>query len=563
MNKHHLLWFGSAAMVLVASPVYSQDKVPLKWNPHIEAEGKLGTDRSLGELGLFIPFLQNDKTLFFADIRGRFDDQSSREGNFGLGVRHQINKDWIVGGYAFYDRRKTENNNYFHQATIGVEALTENMEFRANGYIPERGAQDIVGGGSSSSASVNGANLQITTTNSTLREQAIPGFDFEAGYSFDFQDNIDVWAYGGAYHFNTGGVEKVAGPRGRIELNYNNVPYIGEGSRFTLGYEVQHDDVRDTQGFAIARLRVPLNFGKNAASPSDLSALDRRMTTRVVRDIDIVSGQASTISTSTTENATATTAGGATVSSFVTIDAGDDISTEVTNAGSNALIVVDGSAGTINDSDRIEIEDGQTIIGGGASLTVLGATSGATATLTLPGTRPTVNNTDTYVFNGSNLTNGFQLENIIITGGSHSIIIEGSTSNVSLKNINVSGYADRGFHDNTTTGNNISITDSTFTGGSSGLEFGDGSNFTLNNVNVSGVTNAAFYIKGGHTTTNISFSNIVVDNVDDVVFLQSGTSVINNPSGAITATNVGGANCNKSGGTINGSTLLINGVLCN
>ena len=57
-------------------------------------------------------------------------------------------------------------------------------------------------------------------------------------------------------------------------------------ARLTLGAEVQHDDVRGTQGFAVARLRVPLQQETKAPR---LTAQERRMTERVVRDVDIVS----------------------------------------------------------------------------------------------------------------------------------------------------------------------------------------------------------------------------------------------------------------------------------
>lgn len=105
-----------------------------KWQGHIEAEGKWGTERSLGELGLFLPAWQDDDTLVFGNLIGRFDEYGSSEGNFGLGLRRQMNDKWILGGYAFYDRRRTENDNVFHQATIGLEALSENMEIRGNFY---------------------------------------------------------------------------------------------------------------------------------------------------------------------------------------------------------------------------------------------------------------------------------------------------------------------------------------------------------------------------------------------------------------------------------------------
>lgn len=62
-----------------------------KWGAHLDFEGRWGNARSLGDAGLFAPLWQSPNTLFFTDIRGRFDSQDGREGNFGLGIRHMLN----------------------------------------------------------------------------------------------------------------------------------------------------------------------------------------------------------------------------------------------------------------------------------------------------------------------------------------------------------------------------------------------------------------------------------------------------------------------------------------
>ena len=235
-------------------PAMAQDNQD-KWQGHVEAEGKWGTERSLGEIGVFLPAWQDDDTLLFGDVRGRFDDQESSEGNFGFGARQQISDKWILGGYAFYDRRHTENNNTFDQATIGAEALSENLEFRVNGYIPESDEKTVIAGTSASTAGLaaGGTFQLVTTTGGGVVERALPGFDAEMGYKFDLPDNWELWAYGGGFHFDADGYDNVSGPRGRVELTYNNVPYLGEGSKFTLGFETQTDNVRGGQSWGEQR----------------------------------------------------------------------------------------------------------------------------------------------------------------------------------------------------------------------------------------------------------------------------------------------------------------------
>ena len=78
-----------------------------KWQAYTEVEGRFGK-RKLGETAAVIPLAQSDDTLLFADLRFRFDNQSSREGNFGLGLRKQFHNQWIGGVYGFYDIRRTQ-----------------------------------------------------------------------------------------------------------------------------------------------------------------------------------------------------------------------------------------------------------------------------------------------------------------------------------------------------------------------------------------------------------------------------------------------------------------------
>src|SRR5262245_24324829 len=90
-----------------------------KWGPHIDLEGKLGNQRSLGEADAFVPFWQDGTSLLFGNFRGRLDDDDGREGNFGLAFRHMLESGWNLGLYGYYDRRKSENRNYFNQTTFG------------------------------------------------------------------------------------------------------------------------------------------------------------------------------------------------------------------------------------------------------------------------------------------------------------------------------------------------------------------------------------------------------------------------------------------------------------
>lgn len=373
-----------------ASPdsVVRQRQKPEKWQAYTEAEGRFGK-RKLGETAAVIPLAQSDDTLLFADLRFRFDNRSSQEGNFGLGLRKQFNNQWIGGVYGFYDIRRTRYDNIFHQATLGAEALMENHEARINVYLPEGGTQEAA-----PVAQINGGQIQIQN----FRERALPGFDAELGMGHDFDNGWSLWGYGGGYYFDASGFDKVAGPRGRLELTKTGLPHIGEEAKLTFGIETQRDNQRGGQSFALARLRIPLSsFATKADTQTrPLSALDRRMTTRIHRDVDVVTGTAAGL----LENATiANPQGTRNYGTVSVIDANTaDVPAAVTAAGMDSFVIVDGSAGAINLAAGTDIlmPQGQILAGGGSVLTATGTVTGRNAVFVVPGTRPTINATNSF-----------------------------------------------------------------------------------------------------------------------------------------------------------------------
>ncbi|MBL1147240.1 MAG: hypothetical protein HND56_08865 [Pseudomonadota bacterium] len=359
-----------------------------KWQPYIETEGRFGK-RILGEAATVIPLAQSDDSLLFADLRFRFDNRSSQEGNFGIGLRKQFNDQWIGGVYGFYDIRRTRYDNIFHQVTLGAEAMTDTREARINVYLPEAGTQEAAPVGT-----VNGGQIQVQN----FRERALPGFDAELGMGHEFENGWSLWGYGGGYYFDASGFEKVAGPRGRLELAKTGLPHIGEDARLTFGIETQRDHQRGGQSFALARLRIPLSsFAKKADTQTrPLSALDRRMTTRIHRDVDVVTGTAAGLLENATIANPQNTRNYTTVS---VIDANTaDVPAAVTAAGVDSFVIVDGSAGAINLAAGTDIlmPQGQILAGGGSVLTATGTVTGRKAAFVVPGTRPTINATNSF-----------------------------------------------------------------------------------------------------------------------------------------------------------------------
>ena len=105
------------------------------YNPHIDIEGRIGSDRNIGTVNLWAPITTGKDSFFFADLRFVRDNLDGQEFNAGLGYR-QLSKDKnkIYGAYGFLDRRESGFGNKFNQITLGVEVLTQKWDLRLRIY---------------------------------------------------------------------------------------------------------------------------------------------------------------------------------------------------------------------------------------------------------------------------------------------------------------------------------------------------------------------------------------------------------------------------------------------
>nr|WP_187148333.1 inverse autotransporter beta domain-containing protein [Janthinobacterium sp. Marseille] len=358
----------------VSAGAYAQNAGQEKWSTYLDLEGKVGSKRDIGEANLFIPVVQDARSLYFANVRARMANGGDFEGSLGGGMRHMLETGWNLGAYGFVDRRRTTYNNSYDQATLGVEALGRQFDWRANVYQPFGKKSTTLS--SSNTGSVSGGSLFVTTT--AQEERALPGFDIEAGWRlpvFDEEDTRQVRAYLAGYRFSDDGL-KVQGTRVRAEYVMAEFSDTWKGAQLTIGAEYQDDNARGSQSFVALRLRIPL--GNVASSAQRMTAQERRMTAPIVRDVDIVS-QVGTRQIAH-EKASTTAGGQAIVAISSETTTGASLPTEVALAGSNSTVVL---AGTFNTTASTVLQDGQTLIGKG-SLNVVTA-SGRTVTASLPG----------------------------------------------------------------------------------------------------------------------------------------------------------------------------------
>ena len=368
--KSYLVGVLLGTTVLSSIPAQAESK----WGPHIDLEGKLGTDRNIGEADLFMPLWQDDDTLLFGNFRGRLDDNDSHEGNYGIGMRQMLDNGWNLGGYTYFDHRKSPYGNSFNQITVGAEALSFDWDLRANAYLPvgrKAHAEDSL-----DEVSFSGGGIMYRAG----EERALRGFDAEIGWRvpvFGEDAGQQLRLYAGGYRFTEDEADTVQGPRGRLDLTFDAVPFLWEGSRLTLGAEVQHDSPRGTQSFAQFRLRIPLQIFSSAPK-TRLTAMEKRMADPVIRDVDIVS---QAVTTGAAEEITKTADGQtlAVVDSAAT--AGNDLAAAVAAAGANSTVILNGEF--TNVTTRVDLQQGQTLMGAGS--VDVKTPSGKTVTIATPG----------------------------------------------------------------------------------------------------------------------------------------------------------------------------------
>ena len=428
----------------------------------------------------------------FVDIRGLFSSVDASEGNWGIAHRRMTSNDSIFGVYGFYDLKNSSLDNKFSQITLGTELLGRDWGVRANGYIPINTSAAV---SALNSALLQDGNIFVVDG----QERAYYGIDLEYERLLWFANDgcddsesavpidMELWGSVGAYHFDTNavGFSNLTGPRARAELRLLDLPRLGTGSRLVLGGQVQYDDVRGTVGTGMVSIRVP--FGPTGGQR--LTGLNRRMVAPIVRDIDVVT----TLGTGAPQ-AAVVVGNNANITGATIVRAGDDAEAITEGAGDNSVVIYDGADGQINVTNTIDINDGQSIVGGGGGLQVQGANSGAIATFTAPGTRPTVANETTGNALFSTGPNAFGstfsgMDFVTRQDGSVPFDIGDTNSNQTFNDLNIQTRGETApafdIEGNKTNFNISNVTIETLGSMSPGIDIaGNNTNFNLSNVTI-------------------------------------------------------------------------------
>lgn len=482
----------TALGTVVAAEAKAEDA---KWGAWIDAGGKIGSKRDIGEVDVFLPLAQDDRRLLFADLRGILDDQNQREGNFGLGYREMQDNGWNLGGYGFFDRRRSGTGHYFSQATLGLEALGADFDARINGYLPLGTREYEVAG--STRVDIIGSSIRMSNS----YERAYHGGDAELGWRvplFAAEDDAELRIYGGGYWFDAAHSDSVAGPRLRLELRLYELAEELPGSRLTFSGEVQHDEPRGTQEFFGLKIRLPL---QPETASRRLTPQERRMVDPVVRDVDIVTQQA--------QVAEAVKMDGTTIGTVKQLS-GSDLQAQLNSATAGTLLLLNGEA-TV--SAPVTLNAGQTVRGGGTVITLTGASTGKTFAYTIPGSAGTIKGAvagDAVVKMAADSTlRDVRVENISATANSWAISATG-VSGTTLQNV-------------------------TMVSAAGGLKLNNSNDFTLSNSRITAARDS---------TINVSNSTGLDANGNTLV--QNGASSV-------------GIRADNAAGSIRGNTITTNG----
>lgn len=539
-----------------------------KWQGWWEFGGAIANnDESRGEVTLFQPLGQTAATLFFSDIRAKLFEDDVREGNVAFGWR-QRRQGWNFGAWAGLDVRRTEHDNNFFQLAGGLEALGERWDMRLNGYAPFSDTKSTP-----SAATVFLRGNQILMRHGG--EMALYGVDAEAGRRIagGRSGRHALHLYGGAYWYDHADNDReITGPKARLEYRLDDVIARLPGSRLTLDAAVSHDNVRDTRWSVGARLRIPFGGGLRTSQP--LSGLDRRMTERLERDVDVVIGttgdeRVDDAETDVQLNRVAF-ANGAT-------GLGPAIA-----QGGQTLIIAQGGNGTI--TGGVDLQDNQTLQGGASTIQVRGRKTGTVTGFTAPGSRPFVQvglDLDVIGVEGSNVhiagltIDGlgqtsdegidvrFGKSNIVIEQtlvqnvGDKGIDLDDDNSNIRIFNNTVrNAFTDGVSMDNDNT--DVTISDMTIVNSGRDGIYTDSRNTNLTIERVT-IDTAGFHgIDLGFDNTGVTIRDSNISNADD-----AGILVFEDNTGVTIANTTISASPNDGVRIEDGNSVTLNGVTIN
>lgn len=219
----------------------------------------VGYDTSYSTLQGFIPLLQDDRNLLFADLRGIVDNTDALSANLGGGYRYYSSvQDRIWGSNVYFDYRDT-GEHAFNQVGFGFESLGRWWDARANVYLVTSRDQAETGAFFDNPAFVQHF-IQLDRVG--IGQGAMSGFDAEVGVPISCR--LGLKAYVGAYDFQVRDSEQAWGFKTRLEER------LTDNIDFDLSYST--DQVFGNSVVFSARFRFGGRSSREGSSRCDVYA---------------------------------------------------------------------------------------------------------------------------------------------------------------------------------------------------------------------------------------------------------------------------------------------------
>jgi len=267
-------------LMVVSCSVGAQD---VTRSPRINFNGITGDD-FIGQAGLLYPFKNTEDSLWFTDFRYRMSSDDVDEWNLGLGYRKKLENydNRLAGVYLFKDRRNEYDHNW-DMWTVGGEILTDQWDFRVNGYLTDDETIDAP------------QNDEIIVKSQKLYYNegflsSMNGIDFEVGKRFVDRDNWlkNVGVYLKLFSFFEDNADTIYGHQLRIDKQFGDL----NKTTWKLGAKWRDDDTRGSDTEATFAVSIP--FGKSSDNEeiedekTSSQIIEARMTEQPERDLDIV-----------------------------------------------------------------------------------------------------------------------------------------------------------------------------------------------------------------------------------------------------------------------------------
>lgn len=548
-------------LMVISSSAAAQD---VSRSPRINFNGITGDD-FIGQAVLLYPFRNTEDSLWFTDFRYRMSSDDIDEWNLGLGYRKKLEnyENKVLGGYIFKDRR----NEYEHDWdmwTVGGELLTDQWDFRLNGYITD------------DETIVAPENDEIIVKSQKLYYKegflsSMNGLDFEVGKRFVDRDDWlkNVGVYLKLFSFFEDNVDTMYGHQLRIDKQFGDL----NKTTWKLGAKWRDDDTRGSKTEATFAVSIPFGKGKienKREVDSKEEIIEARMTEQPERDLDIVVAESDDPDLQEAKNLDGSSLGDVI---FVSAEGTGDGSSksnptnifalhtmvegETYFADENDVIILLGDDGAIdigNYSDSfqsLQLLDGQKILSPGGRIMLRSADNPENIAYFRPdGKRATLTNStplESDRINVINTANNITISGIKFEGADY--FIRGThlspKNNININNNIFSDMRDRSIYLNDHT--NINISNNKFMDGTGEIELiynkeGD-FNVNVSNNTFGDMPDEAMYISANSSTNN----NIDITNN----YIKSGThNLIEVRSAAEDESNI-----NITGNTIENSTV--------